>query len=262
MKKLALAATVALSLSALGAGPATAAGLGTAPTDNAPTDNAPTESAPADENASDDDATPSDHALALKYTSMTPLEVTKGKGIEYTIDGLKAGDVVSTSLGDEESTVQEDGAFDGSVAMDSEPDFNTTVDFTVTVEREGKTLKEYQAEVKIIEGDRGDYDDGQLVMNGESGILAQDFTSKGLNLTMVNCGAGDEVHFAVAKEDADGEKSVVWEKKQLAGEDEAASVRYVPETLTDASGKYEVTAECGNLADSAEVTVHSDDSQG
>lgn len=189
MKKLALAATVALSLSALGAGPATAAGLGTAPTDNAPT-----ETAPAGENASDDEATPSDHALALKHTTMTPLEVTQGKGIEYTIDGLKAGDVVSTSLGDETSTVKKDGAFDGSVAMDSEPDFNTAVDFTVTVERDGKTLKEHQADIDIIEGDRGDYDDGQLVMNGESGILEQDFTSQGLNLTMVTCSAEVTVH--------------------------------------------------------------------
>ena len=199
MKKLALAATVALGLTAFGAGPATAVELGATPTDTAPEEaNQTSAHSAAGDDDSEGSATSTDHALALKYAVMTPLEVTQGKGIEYTIDGLKAGDVVTPILNAEEReevTVKKDGAFDGSVVADEKPEAPGNISFLVNVERDGKSLNEYQTDIGIIEGDRGEYNDGTLLVDPEPETNDTVLSTDGINLTMVNCSADDDVRF-------------------------------------------------------------------
>ncbi|MGO1784038.1 MAG: hypothetical protein ACTICI_07530 [Brevibacterium aurantiacum] len=244
MKKLALAASIALALSTFGAGPATASGLSTPPSD----------SAPSGDDGSKQDSVMKEADLALKYREMTPLEVTQGKGIEFTIDGLKKGDEVITSLDNQVWTVEKDGPYDGSAVMDEKPD-DTNVEFTVTVEHGDEPDRVFDARVHIIEGDRGDYDDGTLVMDPESTTLDESLYQEGLNLTMVNCSSKDDVLFEVFKENEDG-RTKVWEKNQLAGEDESASVRYLPRDGMPDTGEYEAVATCGDLEDTASVTVN------
>lgn len=240
VKKLAFAATVALSITAFGAGPAAAAGLGNTPDGNAGADKA---------SASDTED------LAVRYATMTPYEVSHGKGIEYTVDGLKAGDVVTTNLNDKKSVVEKDGPFDGAVVVDEVPIVD--VSFTVNVERDGERVKEMTVRVDLIEGDRGEYKDGTLLVDPEPETNDMVLSGPGVNLTMVNCSADDEIRFRVFKKNADGQTKV-WEKSQLAGEDEAASVRYVADSGKDLWGKYVITAECGDLEDSVPLTVYID----
>lgn len=255
MKKIALAATVALSITALGAGPATAAGLGAPTSNSAPSGGThSSQTASTNEDGSNGDSVMKEADLALKYREMTPLEVTQGQGIEFTIDGLKKGDEVTTSLDNELWTVEKDGPYDGSVVMDEKPD-DTNVKFTITVKRGDEPDRLFDARVHIIEGDRGEYDDGTLVMDPEEKTLDESLYQEGLNLTMVNCSSKDEVLFQVFKKDEQG-RSKVWEKSQVAGEDESASVRYMPRDSMPDTGKYEAVATCGDLEDSASVTVN------
>lgn len=252
MKKLALAASIALGLSAFGAGPATAAGLDAAPTDTSQANAVHNAETVAPEEANRGDA---EH-LAVKYANMTQIEITGGKGIEYTVDALKAGDVVTTNLNDEKSTVKKDGPFDGSIRLDEKPDVNSTVNLKVTVKRDGKTVRDMLTVIKIVDSDRGAYVDGTLVTNRPS-IREFDFSNDGINLAMVKCGSDDEVHFKVFKKDGK-DKQKVWEKSQLTGDDKAAAVRFMPDSSEEMAGKYEITAECGDLEDSATLTAHKD----
>lgn len=260
MKKLALAVTAALGISALAAGPATALSLDAAPSGSAPTDEShSSESGAAEEEGSEDDLKSHDEDLALRYATMTLYEVAHGKGIEYTVDGLKAGDVVTTSLNDKKSVVKKDGPFDGSVVVDEEPDVPTALPFMVYVERDGERVREMSTSVDLMaEGDRGEYDDGTLLMNPEEDTNDTALGTDGVNLTMVNCSAEDEVVFRVFKKNTDGQTKV-WEKRQLAGEDESASVRYIADSSKDLWGKYVITAECGGLEDSAPLQVYIDE---
>ena len=240
MKKLVLAATVGFSLSMLAAGPATAAGL-----DGSTAASESSSTAQASDSAVSADSDLDKESLALKYTSMTPTEVTNDPGIRYTIDELKKGDVVSTDLNGEETTVEEDGAFDGSVVLDEKPESNSTVDFTVTVERDGKTIGELPTGVDIIEGDRGDYERGTLLL-GDEPVTADEFADEGMNLSMVNCSADDNVTFEVFRTTGD-ETSGITTLEQVAGDDMSASVRFFSsEDKSDLPGTYTVTAECGD----------------
>jgi hypothetical protein len=250
MKKLALAATVGLSLSILAAGPASAAGLdgSTAASESS---SAAQTSASADPADSDLDK----GSLALKYTYMTPTEVTNDPGIRYTIDGLKKGDVVSTDLNGEEKTAERDGVFDGSAVLDSAPETDSTVDFTVSVKRGGKTVAELPASVKIIEGDRGDYERGTLLL-GEDKMTVDEFKENGQNMSMVNCSADDKVNFEVFAERA-GEYLLIAGWDQIAGEDDkSASVRYMPfDEDKYLPGEYTVKAQCGDSTAKEKFTV-------
>lgn len=190
---------------------------------------------------------------------MTLYEVSHGEGIEYTVDGLKAGDVVTTSLNDKKSVVKKDGPFDGSVVVDEEPDVPTDLSFTVYVERDGETVKQMNTSVDLLEGgDRGEYNEGTLLMSPEDETNDTVLGADGVNLTMVNCSADDEILFRVFKKNSDGQ-SKVWEKSQVAGKDESASVRYVADSSKELWGKYVITAECGDLEDSAPLRVYADE---
>lgn len=260
MKKLALAATVALGISGFAAGPAVASSLGGAPSGPAPSgETQSSESAAAEEEGAEEDPKSHDEDLALRYATMTLYEVAHGKGIEYTVDGLKAGDLVTTSLNDKKSVVKKDGPFDGSAVVAEEPDVATEIPFTVYVERDGERVREMNTGVNLIaEGDRGEYDDGTLLVHPESETNDTRLSGDGVNLTMVNCSSEDEVVFRVFKKNTDGQAKV-WEKSQLAGEDESASVRYIADSSKDLWGKYVITAECGDLEDSAPLRVYIDE---
>lgn len=252
MKKLALAATVALGISGLAAGPAAASGPGMDGAASAGTHS--NESVSSGNAASSEDSVVKEADLALKYRTMTAYEVTHGKGIEYTIDGLKKGDRVSTSLDNELHDVEKDGAFDGAVTLDKEPDARANIEFTVKLERGAEPERVFHTRVRIIEGDRGDYDDGTLVTDPESKMLDEGLYTEGLNMTMVKCSAEDKVDFTLYRTDEDGREKV-WEKSQVAGEDESASVRYMPREDMPPIGEYEAVAECGDLEDSAKIDV-------
>lgn len=260
MKKLALAVTAALGISALVAGPTAASSFDAAHLDPSATDgNHSNLSAAEDAGSSEDDPKSHDEDLALRYATMTLYEVAHGKGIEYTVDGLKAGDVVTTSLNDKKSVVKKDGPFDGSVVVDEEPDVPTDLPFMVYVERDGERVREMSTRVDLMaDGDRGEYDDGTLLVHPESETNDTRLSGDGVNLTMVNCSAEDEVVFRVFKKNTDGQKKV-WEKSQLAGKDESASVRYIADSSKDLWGKYVITAECGDLEDSAPLRVYIDE---
>lgn len=251
MKKLALTATVALTIIAFGTGPAAAAEMAAAPTDaDAVTD--PSIGGQQEDGSNE----PIDADLALKHSTMTPLEVTQDDGIEFTIDSLNAGDVVTSSLGNQKpTTVQKDGPFDGSSVMDSAPEFDSTVDFTVTVEREGQKTKTFHNSVEIIEGDRGDTPEGQLEISSES-MTAPEFREDGVTLSMLNCSVEDEVRLRVAKKD--DPKTILWETSQTAGEDAAAVAKYIPDSeLKDPLGEYTAMADCGELSSEQTFTVTS-----
>ena len=250
MKKLALAATVGFSLSVLAAGPAAAVGIdgSTAESESSDTAQAPASVDPQDEGLGNG-------SLALKYTYTTPFEVTHGAGIEYTIDQLEEGDVVTTDLNDDEVKVDEYGSFHGSVALDSKPAFDSTVDFTVTVKRSGKTIAELPASVKIVEGDRGAQEPGTLLL-GEESLTADDIADKGMNMSMIECSAGDTAEFEVFRQQ-DGDSKRVAHYFQGVGEDgKYAAVTYMPyEKKESLPGDYTAKAQCGDHKSEDNFTV-------
>lgn len=251
MKKLALAATVGFSLSVLAAGPAAAAGFDglTASSES---------SGPVQTSASADpqDEGLGNGSLALKFTQMTPFEVTHGPGIEYTIDQLEEGDVVTTDLNDDEVKVDEYGSFHGSVALDSKPALDSTVDFTVTVKRSGKTIAELPASVKIINGDRGAQEPGTLLL-GEESLTADDIADKGMNMSMIECPAGDTAGFEVFRKQGDDDSERVARYYQGVGEEgRYAAVTYLPyEKSESLPGDYTVKAQCGDHKSEETFTV-------
>ena len=250
MKKLALAATVGFSLSVLAAGPAAAVGIDGSTAESESSDTA---QAPASVDAQAEGL--GNGSLALKYTSMTPYEVTHGAGIEYTIDQLEEGDVVTTDLNDDEVKVYEYGSFHGSVALDSKPALDSTVDFTVTVKRSGKTIAELPASVKIIDGDRGAQEPGTLLL-GEESLTADDIADKGLNMSMVECPAGDPAAFEVFRQQGDDSKRVAGYYPGVGEDGNFAAATYMPfEKEESLPGDYTVKAQCGDHKSEETFTV-------
>lgn len=255
MKKLALAATLALGISSLAAGPAAATGLESAES----SDVAQTASAAAaqDDNAksgdSDEGSNPIEATLALKYSYMNPMGFSSFGGIQYTVDSLEEGDIVTNTLTDETDRVDKDGPYDGSIMLDKEPDADTTVDFTVTVERDGERTEEFPASVEVLEGDRGDSADGDVIIDKNEKTVA-DFGENGIDLTVVQCPAESTANFKVAKKDSPDK--VLTEKSQLVGEDESASVNVVPSAKAeDHTGEYVVKTECSDLTSEGTFTI-------
>lgn len=250
MEKLALAATVGFSLSLVAAGPAAAAGFDglTASSESSGTAQTSASVDPQDEGLGKG-------SLALKYTYMTPTEVTHGSGIEYTIDQLEEGDVVTTDLNDDAVKIVEYGSFHGSVALESKPGLDSTVDFTVTVKRSGKTIAELPASVEIVDGDRGAQEPGTLLL-GEESLTADDMADKGMNMSIIECSAGDSAAFEVFRQQGDDSKRVA-RYHQAVGEDgKFAAVTYMPyEKKDNLPGDYTVKAQCGDHKSEETFTV-------
>lgn len=88
----------------------------------------------------------------------------------------------------------------------------------------------------------------------------RDFLENGVNITLVNCHADDEVRFRVStKRDPD---TTVWEETQSAGEDAAGSVTFKPDGDGGAGWATEflVMASCGDKSAETTFTVTDDDS--
>lgn len=318
MKRLALAASIALAISTIGAGPAAANSLdattalatqedaqepgdaeNAADTTDSATDHAEsdtesdadqgqdgkesTESGEptvpgndtADPDGSEDEANedaadgatedaeesePIDARFSLENTEMTAEDIGDPDiGIRYTIDPVKAGDIVTAAPGEDSSTtVESDGAFTGTILGNTELKTGDTLDVTVTVEREGQDSKTFSGSVEVIAPDDED-DDADLTVSPKTQNL-DDFMTDGVQFTLVNCVRDEEVNFRVTRKgDSD---TVIWEDTQkAAGEDAAGYTTFIPGTGGDAwVGEYLVMASCGDRSAETTFTVTDNDS--
>ncbi|WP_240372823.1 hypothetical protein [Brevibacterium zhoupengii] len=312
MKRLALAASIALAVSIMGVGPAVAntmtttqasaaqegaespseapaepgegddtgadaADPGTGTTEaegDAEATEPPTDEA-ADPNAADDgaadDGTEEDGAndraeesaaieagFSLEKTEMTAEEIgDPNQGIRYTIDPLKAGDVVTAEPGEDTSTtVESDGAFTGTILGNTELKAGDTLSVTVTVTRAGEESKTFSGSVTVIAPDDEEAE-ADLTVSPKTQNL-DNFMNDGVQITLVNCVVDEEVNFRITRQgDPD---TTIWEDSQMAGEDAAGSTTFIPGTGGDGwVGDFVVTTSCGDKSAETTFTVTDDD---
>lgn len=308
MKRLALAASIALAVSTMGVGPAvantttttqaSAAQEGAEAPSEAPADpgegddtgadaadpgtgtteaegdaeatDPPTDEA-ADPNAADDGATDDGTAddgakdgaeesaaieagFSLEKTEMTAEEIgDPNQGIRYTVDPLKAGDVVTAEPGEATSTtVESDGAFTGTILGNTELKAGDTLDVTVTVARAGEESKTFSGSVTVVAPDDEDAE-ADLTVSPKTQNL-DDFMNDGVKITLVNCVVDEEVNFRITRQgDPD---TTIWEDSQMAGEDTAGFTTFIPGTGGDGwVGDFVVTASCGDKSAESTFTV-------
>ncbi|MCF2589355.1 hypothetical protein [Brevibacterium sp. UCMA 11752] len=308
MKRLALAASIALAISTLGVGPAAASTLtateasaaqagtespsedaadageaddsgadaadpGTG-TNEAEGDAAATEP-PADE-AADPDATEDggekdgatdgaeeteaiDASFSLEKTEMSAEEIgDPNQGIRYTVDSLKAGDVVTAEPGEATSTtVESDGTFTGTILGNTELKTGDTLNVTVTVKREGAESKTFSGSIEVVAPDDEEQEADLTVSPKTQNV--DDFMNNGVQITLVSCVMDEEVNFRIARKgDPD---TTIWEDSQMAGEDAAGSTTFIPGTGGEGwVGDFVVTASCGDK--NAETTFTVTDGDG
>lgn len=182
------------------------------------------------------------------------------KGIRYTIDSLKTGDVVTAEPGEATSTtIEEDGAFTGAILGNTKLKTGDTLDVTVTVEREGQESKTFSGSIKVVAADDEDAPDAELTVSPKK-LGLQKFLNDGVGITLVNCVVDEEVTFRVStKSDPD---TTVWEDSQMAGEDAAGFSTFIPDGEGGANwvGNYLVMASCGDQSAETIFTVTADDS--
>ncbi len=307
MKRLALAAAIALGLLTFGAAPATAgddharspvsagivepaspdvvgehgadSGLGqneasevraAGPREDAgPADDAdPTEQAGSTDAAESEEATetaeaaePIDATFSLLTPELTPEEIRDpDRGIRYTIDGLKAGDTVTHSIGaGGPTTVPQDGLFEGTIVGDSEVEPGTTLDFTVTVDRNDADPVTFDGSVEVI-GDESSDTSPALTVSPET-LQLREFRSTGVSVTMTGCEPRTEVQFSAVFVDDPG--TTTWEQTVSADEDGDAEATYrVDPDIDDGFGfigDHLVDASCGETSAEASLTVTAND---
>ncbi|MCD1287486.1 MULTISPECIES: hypothetical protein [unclassified Brevibacterium] len=291
MKRLALAAAVALTASTIGVAPAAAE------TTDSTTELAAQEASPSpgedatdgeDQNTGEDTSTgskdgedsadsdettppddkadeaegsengseesePIDASLSLDKTEMTVDEAAKA--IPYTVTGLKAGDTVTAEPGEGGAhTVDSDGTFKGELRGNTELKEGAVLDVTVTVAREGQESKTLTDSVEIT-ADDDDSDVGLSVDPESQGI--DTFLDNGVGMTMSNCEPGQEVKFEIHA--ADDPDQFYWEDTQKADEDGASFMTFIPGTGADGwIGDFVATATCGDQSADASFTVTED----
>lgn len=222
-----------------------------------------TEDATEDGSAGAEESAPIEADFSLEKTTMTAEEIgDPDKGIRYTVDSLKTGDVVTAEPGEDTSTtVEEDGTFSGAIVGNTELKTGDTLDVTVTVEREGQESKTFSGSVEVVAADDEDAEapNAELTVSPQSQGL-QEFLNDGVSLMLVNCVVDEEVTFRIRTE-ADPD-TTVWEDTQMAGEDAAGVSTFVPdgEGGSDWVGDYLVTASCGDQSVETTFTVTADDS--
>lgn len=199
--------------------------------------------------------------FALEKSTMTAEEIgDPEKGIRYTIDSLKAGDVVTAEPGEDTSTtIEEDGAFTGTIVGNTELKTGDTFDVTVTVGREGQETKTFSGGIEVVAADDEDAPDAELTVSPKKQGLHK-FLNDGVDITLVNCVVDEEVTFRVStKSDPD---TTVWEDTQMAGEDAAGFSTFIPDGEGGANwvGDYLVMASCGDQSAETTFTVTADDS--
>lgn len=203
-----------------------------------------------DEDGSEE-SEPIEASLSLDKTEMTADEIGE-KGIGYTVDSLKAGDVVTAEPGEEKSTtVKKDGAFAGTLTGNTELKTGDTLEVTVTVTREGQSSQSYTASVEVVAAD--DEENADLTVSPQSSDI-DDFLVDGVQITLTNCVMDEEVDFRITRKgDPD---STIWEDSQVAGEDAAGSTTFVPGTGGDDwIGDFVVTASCGDKSEETTFSV-------
>ena len=200
-----------------------------------------------------------DASFSLEKTEMTAEEIgDPNQGIRYTIDSLKAGDVVTAEPGEGTSTtVENDGAFTGTILGNTELKTGDTLDVTLTVKREGADSKTFSGSVEVVAPD-GEQQEADLTVSPETQDL-DDFMNDGVQITLVNCVMDEEVNLRIARKgDPD---TTIWEDSQMAGEDAAGSTRFIPGAGGGGwVGDFVVTGSCGDK--SAETTFTVTDGDG
>lgn len=210
-----------------------------------------------------EESEPIEADFTLEKTKMTADEIgDPDKGIGYTIDSLKAGDIVTAEPGeDTPTTVGEDGPFTGTIRGNTELKTGDTLEVTVTVEREGQEAQTFSGSIEVVAAEDGDETAPipELTVTPKTQGLPE-FRNEGVSLMLVNCVADSEVKFRVStKADPD---TTIWEDTQKAGEDAAGAATFVPEADEGPGwvGDYLVTATCGDQSTEATFTVTDDES--
>jgi hypothetical protein len=271
MKRLALAAAVALTASLLGIGPAAAATAaeGSAASAAEPTQTPGDEDGgdstepedPADSGSEDDgdgadeteepgQSEPIDASFSLDQTEMTAEEISTD-GIGYTIDSLEAGDVVTAEPGSEGArTVESDGTFSGTITGSTDLQDGDVLDVTVTVQREGQQTKTFNGSVTVVDDEAAE---AELSVTPETQSI-DDYLVDGVSMSLTGCTAGEDVTFRIVG--ADDPETQYWEDSTRADDDGAASATFLPGTGGDGwIGEFVVQAECGDQSVEASFSV-------
>ncbi|RBP61475.1 hypothetical protein DFO66_1219 [Brevibacterium sanguinis] len=226
------------------------------PTEDAePTDEAePTEDS--DSTESTDSAEPIDAVFLLHTPQLTPEELADpDSGIRYSIEGLRAGDVITPSLGDGPTTVAEDGTFDGTIVDDSSPEVGTRLYFTVTVDRDGVDSATFEGSVEIIaETPSGA---APKVALTPAQMPLSEFRDAGATVAVTGCEPDTDIqlHAALA-EDPD---TTTWETSVTADGEGAAEATYQVDPDIDDGygfiGEHIVRATCSEVTGETSLTV-------
>ncbi|SDT13606.1 hypothetical protein SAMN04489752_3461 [Brevibacterium siliguriense] len=193
-----------------------------------------------------EDSAPIDASFSLDQSTMPVDEAAEA--IPYTITGLKAGDTVTASPGENGSiTVDNDGTFNGELRGNTELKVGDVVDVTVTVARDGQEPKTFTGNVEITEN-QDDSDASVSVDPQSQGI--DSYLDNGVDITVSSCEPGEDVTVTIVRK---GENTNIWEETKTAGDDGSVSASFMPGTGGDGwIGEFVVRAKCGDTT--AETT--------
>ncbi len=160
--------------------------------------------------ADDGEVDPIEATLTVDPTEITAEDlVDNTKGIEVTVSGVQAGDIVTDSLTGEEREVSADGDFSFRVyregdADDVEPG---TVPFTVSIDREGTESVTLKGEFTVVDDDAVDPIEASLKVDPKE-ITAKDLATKekGVTVTVSGVKAGDKITDSLTGETETAEK--------------------------------------------------------
>ncbi|MCM1011264.1 hypothetical protein [Brevibacterium sp. XM4083] len=160
--------------------------------------------------ADDGEVDPIEATLKVDPTEITAEDlVDNTKGIEVTVSGVQAGDIVTDSLTGEKREVSADGDFSFRVyregnADDVEPG---KVRFTVTIEREGTESVTLKGEFTVVDDDAVDPIEASLKVDPKE-ITAKDLATKekGVTVTVSGVKAGDKITDSLTGETETAEK--------------------------------------------------------
>lgn len=202
-----------------------------------------------------EDSTPIEASFSLDKATMPVDEAAEA--IPYTITGLKAGDTITVSAGENGSiTVDSDGTYNGELHGNTELKVGDVLDVSVTVDRDGQESKTYTDSVEITDSeDDGDSDPVVSVDPQTQGI--DTYLDNGVDISVNSCEANDEVTVTIIRE---GDDTNIWEDTKTAGDDGAVSTSFMPGTGGDAwIGEFVVTADCGDQSAETTFTVTDED---
>ncbi|WP_209325717.1 hypothetical protein [Brevibacterium renqingii] len=284
MKRLALAATIALTAALLGIGPAgaeigapapaaaaeptqstgedasdpdgspgqdeTGDGQTAPPGDGA--DGAHNDSDPTDapDEGTEEQTDPISASFSLDRTEATAEEIST-EGIGYTIDSLEAGDVVRAKPGSEgAATVAEDGVFSGTITGGTELEAGDVLEVTVTVQRDGQQAKTFSGSVTVVDDAAAEV---ELSVTPQTQTI-DDYLTDGISMSVTGCPAGEDVTLRIIAED--DPDTQYWEDSTRVDDQGGASAEFLPGTGADGwIGDFVVQADCGGHSAEAGFSV-------